>query len=194
MSDGATINFPVGQWMPSVDQFAASAATLVAVVGAALDRLGRGEPYRRRVFIHSAADVQWQVPDSGPKGQITAQVVRVYFGETVEQQFQFAKGALGRYGKRTVDFRLQLLNEWPTPKGGIAPALPRDSQLMVQTGEIWQDGLVMISALWALAMGGITTDPPVAPIEQDYLLVGDLQPVGPEGLVAGWKVDVSIQL
>jgi hypothetical protein len=189
-----TVAFPVFQWIPNVDQFTDTGAALLAVIGDSLDSFGRGERYGRRVFSHGL-EVPVKIPQSGPdsKGQVLVSIVNVFFGKAGQELFTFIDGQIGKYGFLVVQYGIDVLADWPMPRSGERGVLQQDQDLMSAAGDIWTDGLIVISALRAVALHGITTDPPVAPIAEDNIHVGSMTPKGPAGGLAGWNVHVQIQ-
>lgn len=192
---GPQINFPPGRWYPDPQLLAAVGAMLVGVAGAGLDEAGIGDQYARRVFVHGAEDIPWTMPqNAAQRGQLTCRITRLYLGEAGVQQFQPPRGEFGKWGKRTCEYRLEVVQAWPAVRGGLAGSQAPDQELMDATQKIWRDGYVVWSTLIALGMGGVTTVPEVVPTGQDWLLVNDLQPVGPRANEAGWSVLVSVLL
>ena len=188
-----TVSFPLNSdWIPDDEQLVNSGAGLLAVVGGALDQRGYGQAYARRIFSHGET-IPWYLPPGPDKGQIIVNLTQFSLGRAGEEQFQFGSGNLGKIMQRTMRFTVEVVNAWPQIQGGVTPQLQSDTALMEATASLWRDGLVAWSALQALALGGVKTDPPVAPTVQDNILVGAMTPKGPQGGFAAWSIEVQIQ-
>ena len=186
-----TVTFPIPGWLPNPDQLQDSGATLLGVVADSLDQLGSpNRNFQRRLFTHGETAL-W-IPDAD---QIVVSLAKVYLGRAGEEQYQFDKGVLGKYGFVTLAFDVAVVHGgWPTVEGGIGPRLPEQNALMSATSSLWHDGWVAFSALRALALGGITTTPPVCPIVQDNVMVGPMSAKGPSGKNAGLELQVLLQV
>ena len=192
---GAVVTFPgQGNWIPNQTQFSDAASGLLLVCGAALDQQGRGQEYARRVFSHGIR-VPWKLGQKqGARGQILVSFVKAFIGKAGQEQFQFIDGEIGKAGKRTMQFHVQVVNTWPVLKGGTTAMQETDESLMAQATETWQDCCIVLSSLWALALRGVQIEPPIPALVQNNVLVGAMEPVGPEGGLAGMEVPVYVQM
>jgi hypothetical protein len=187
-----TIRFPEGPWIPNPTQIVDSAATILAVAGAALDSFGVGGAYERRTYTHGVV-VPWylNVP------QLIVRFDEMAMGYAGQQQYQWASGDIGKLGNRFLTYIVEVVNVWPKPKGGIAPKLADDESLMAAAGVLWRDGLIVHAALNSAAQGGssygVLVNPPIGPIQQSNILVSPMQTVGPLGNLAAVRISVLVQ-
>lgn len=185
------IKLPPSGWIPNVDQITDSSAGILAVVEAALNQFGLLEDFDRILFTHGEL---LPIPrQENPSNQLIVAFTGLELGNAGQKQFQFEMGAIGQYAHMVGAFTVQLWMPWPMPSGGIAPALATRKDCMRVTAELNKRAWVTFSALRALSLAGITTDPPVTPIVQDNIIVGPMKPLGPLGGMAGWDIDVQLQ-
>lgn len=185
------VTLPQFNWIPNIDQITDSAAGLLAVIDAALNEYGLAQDFERKLFTHGDLIPVPRTED--PTSQLIVAFTGLELGNAGQKQFQFAQGAIGMYAHMVGAFTIEMWVPWPLPTGGIAPMLAQAGELMAATITLNQTGWITFSALRALSLAGITTDPPVTPIVQDNIIVGPLTPVGPLGGMAGWKLEVQLQ-
>lgn len=185
-----TVAFPPGPWIPNADQISDSAACLLAVVGEALDNFGVGQDFTRRVFTHGTAPLQ--LPDA-KKSQLIVSLKNLELGRAGAKQFQTDEGMLGKYAFIVAEFAVELWVPWPTLQGGITAKQAADEDLMEASFNLNRVLFVVFSALRALSLGGVKTNPPLCPIVQDHVIVGPGTPVGPDGSFAGWAINIQVQ-
>jgi hypothetical protein len=176
-------------WIPNKDQLFTSKAAIMECVGGVLDGFGRSEAYTRRVLHHGLTG---QVKNG--VGNIIVTLLGVYPGKAGGQQFQFAEGAYGKIAQRFARYRVLIATPWKSIEGGTVASLPTPEESAEQSAQIDRDGWLVYSGLLALALGGLTTDPPYAPIPEDNVLPATMLPYGPEGQMAGWEYQVELQL
>lgn len=190
-----TITVPQGVWIPNQRQITDSAAGLLAVIGRALDDNGLGEPFTRRVFTHGDT-VPLHVGDDAEEGQLIVTFANLEIGRAGEKQFQFRSGDLGRYDFMVGAFKAQLWIKWPIPEGGLSATLAPDSELEAASVVLNQATWCAFSYLRSLSLGGtgsVRCKPPVTPIDQDGMIIGPAQPLGPIGSMAGFGIDIQLQ-
>ncbi len=185
-----TVQFPPGPWIPNPDQISDSAGCLLAVVGDALDAWGVGADFTRRVFSHGTAPLQL---NDDKKSQLIVTLKNLELGRAGAKQFQYDEGALGKYAFIVAQFTVETWVPWPTLVGGINPKQASDSALMEAAFNLNRILFVTFAALRSLAQAGIKTNPPLAPIVQDHVMVGPATPIGPDGSFAGWSISVEVQ-
>lgn len=185
-----TVQFPPGPWIPNPDQISDSAACLLAVVGGALDGMGVGDEFERRIFTHGTAPLNF---GDSKVSQLIVNLKNLELGRAGAKQYQADEGVLGRYAFIVAEFDIQLWKPWPAPIGGIAPRTAGDDDIMEASFGLNKVCLVTFAALRALSLGGIKTNPPLCPIVQDHVLVGPATPIGPEGTFAGWSIALQVQ-
>jgi hypothetical protein len=185
-----TLKLPKYDWIPNIDQISESAGGLLAVIGAGLDQYGIGEPFKRRVFTHGE-----QVPlhrGDTAQAQLVITFINLELGEPGQKVFQLQKGAIGSHAHIVGNFKAQLWIPWPIPEGGLAPTLADDTELMEASIQLNRVGWVAFATLRALSLAGVVIDPPVTPIQQDGIIIGPVEPLGPQGGLAG--VGITVQL
>jgi hypothetical protein len=185
-----TVTFPPYAWIPNPDQITDSAACILAVVGGALDGMGVGADFTRRVFTHGTAPLN--LTDM-KHSQLLVNLKNLELGRAGAKQFQAAEGNLGRYAMIVAEFDIQLWTPWATPKGGLNAKMADDDVLMQHTFDLNKVCLVAYAALRAYSLGGVKADPPMCPIIQDNILVGPATPLGPDGSFAGWSIPLELQ-
>jgi hypothetical protein len=126
------------------------------------------------------------------EAQLVVCIGNVFAGRAGEQQFQYAKGTLGKLAARTAQYFVEVVRPWATIEGGLAPSLQSTDALAETAALLWEDSYVVWSTLMATAMGGVTPSP--APIPQDNLMIGPAVPRGPAGGLAGYQIEVQIQM
>lgn len=177
---------PLDNWIPNRTQLSDTGKQILAVTGGVLDAFGRGEDYGRRILTHGNT-TPW-TPD---QAQLIVSFLGMFPGRAGEQDFQFDKGA-GRQMARFTRYEVQVVNRWAAPVGGLAPSLPPDSAITDAMETLWEDGLLVWSALIAMAFGGVRPTP--APIPQDNILIASMTPKGPQGVLAAWSILVEVQM
>lgn len=185
-----TVTFPNFQWIPNPDQISDSAACTLAIVGKALDGLGIGQEFERRIFTHGTAPLNLT---ESKKSQLIVSLKNMELGRAGAKQFQTDEGVLGRYAFIVAEFDVQLWKPWPTPKGGLNAQMQSDQALMDASFDLNKVAFVAFAALRAYSLGGVKTNPPMCPIVQDHVLVGPATPIGPDGTFAGWSIALQVQ-
>ena len=186
-----TIKMPSYDWIPNIDQITESAAGLLAVMGAGLDQYGLGQDFKRRFFTHG--DVVPLHRGDDACSQLVVTFSNLEIGEAGQKMFQFVKGSIGAYAHHVGLFKAQLWIPWPMPEGGLAPSLAADQDLMEATILLNRCSYVMFSTLRALSLAGVIINPPVTPIQQDGILIGPAEPLGPQGGLAGVGMSIQVQ-
>lgn len=184
------ISFPRGPWIPNTDQLTDSAAGLLAMIGQALDNYDEGEVFKRRTWSHGDL-VPLQIPENAI-GQLLISFGSLELGNAGEKQFQFQKGDIGAHVHMVGEFKIQLWIPWPTPTGGLDAYLADDADLRAASEQLNRVTWITFSALRSLSFGGVKINPPVTPIQQDQIIIGPAQPVGPAGGMAGMTIDVQL--
>lgn len=185
-----TVKFPPGRWIPNDDQITETAAGLLAVVGQALDGYGLGQEFERRIFTHGTPEVHLS---EVKQAQIMLYLKQLELGKAGQKQFSYDDGELGKYALIVAEFDLQLWTPWATPQGGLSARQASDEAVMERSYTLNKVLLVAFSALRALSLGGVKTNPPVAPIVQDHMIVGPAEPLGPDGAFAGWSITIQVE-
>jgi hypothetical protein len=191
-SGPGTVTFPPFDWIPNVDQFSETGSGLLVAVGAALDHNGVGGDFGRRVFTHGTV-VPLQVNDV-PQSQLIVTLVKIQLGRAGAYQYQYEDGALGKYAYIVGEYEVQLWTPWPTPSGGLSASLADDADVMAGAIMLSQVMLIAMATLRALALGGVTTNPPILPERENKMLVGPAVPAEPAGGLAGWKIAVEAEV
>lgn len=192
-----TVTMPQGEWIPNPDQLTATGAGILAVAGDALDAYGLGERFGRRLVSHGET-IPWKITlDAGTPApaQLLVGLPKVALGRVAEEMFQFQKGDIGSHDFLFATYTVEIVDTWPmVTSTGLGTAAQQDDEaIFASTALLWREAWVVFSALRALSLGGVTTNPPILPIVQDNIKVGPLAPKGPSGGNAGWGCEVSVQ-
>jgi hypothetical protein len=182
---------PPGDWIPNVDQITETAAGILAVVGRGLDTYGIGEPFKRRIFTHGELVPVHRGDDAC--AQLIVTFNNLELGEAGQKVFQFQKGAIGSHAHMTGAFRVQVWVPWPMPEGGLVASLAADKELMEATIGLNRVSFVTFATLRALSLAGVVINPPITPIQQDPIIIGPVEPLGPSGGLAGFAIAVQVQ-
>lgn len=188
MNEAPTFPDPAS-WIPDVDILNHIGEGLLEVAIGALQLFGLGERYERRYVGHGT---EAPVVPSKAK-QLTVVCTKVYVGRAGEEQFQFAKGAVGAMAFQTAQFMVELSAPWPAPtKGGTHPALTSTTELDESRSILWREGFIVWAAMIGMVLGGVSR-PWVSTGTVDGLAVGPLQPKDPAGAQASWVFQVQAQ-
>ena len=200
MTEPGTISFPPYDWLPRPTQLADTAATLLALVGAALDSFQdeqgnpRGARYTRRLYSFGDVIPWWQVNDQG--GQILVTMNKLYMGTIGRPQYQ-SEGIQGTNVQQAAMFTVEVVNSWPVlGGGGISPEAPGDDDYMEAAYGLYTDGLIAWSAMRSASLrspSGVQINPPLTPNPEDKMLVGAMVPRGPLGGQAAWVIPMEFQ-
>ena len=168
------------------------AQQLLAVAGLMLDTYGRGDKYVRRVVVQGG--------DPGPdiwapgQDQLVASIGLVHMGRSGEQQFRSeSTGAYGAYSFETLQIWVDVVNQWPGPRGGLSAELAPDSVLVPAVASLAYDARLVMNGFRMVSLGGIRTSPPFAD-GATLTLPGPFTPLPPHGLLAAWRLGFQIQL
>lgn len=188
---GAT--FPELGWLPDTGQLNAVGEAVLAVSAGALEqhstRAAPGAPLLpfslyERVFVGHGQEAP---VEPSVRRQLTVVCTEVLAGRAGEQQYQFVKGSSGKLAFQTAVFSVEVSIPYPKQQGR---AIPTDAITETRTA-IWHDGLVVLAALRALCLGGVSH--PAIP-RCDDVAIGSLQARSPTGGEASWTIDVLVQL
>lgn len=178
--------FPdLATWLPHIPILNDAADATLDVAHGALHVIGTGDLYDRRTVTHGAS-APVEPGDRG--GQLYVTVPQVFLGRPGEQQYQLDHGAQGRYGFRTAVFRVRLVKPWPFRESDGQPT--QTPKLDAARRTLFDDGMVVWSALVAWALGGVI-HPKIQP-RVNEIHVGPLTAADPQGGQASWTIDVSI--
>lgn len=189
-TEPGTVQFPPGKWIPNDDQISDSAGGLLAVAGRALDGMGIGKDFERRIFTHGVPTLNLS---ESKHSQLMIYLKNFEIGRAGAKQFSFDDGELGKYAFLVPEFEMQIWTPWATPTGGLSAKMASDESVMQHAYVLNKCLFVVFAALRALSQGGIRTTPPVCPVVQDHMLVGPATPLGPDGSFAGWSISIQLE-
>jgi hypothetical protein len=187
--DGVT--FPVGPWIPDTGIVNDIGTDLLTVVGASLDLFGYGVRYERRFVGHGTE----AAIEPSKANQLTIVWSDMYLGRAGEKQFQFAKGALGKFAFAVAEYDIEITQPYPKRQGREAI---RTTDIAAHRANLWRDSYIVWAGLVALANGGLT--PPsggaLAKVQRqdNGVMVGEIGMKGPAGGEASVVIKVGVQL
>jgi len=194
ITEGGTITFPPGQWIPNPDQLGDTGATLLAVARTALTQFSRNAAAYKEVLTHSQGGIAWRREQGKSGFLLIVTFDSLQLGKAGLKDYQFTDGAMGKSALVVVQYTVQVWNGWPGARGGMAPALPQVPEMTAASLDLWRDGYCVWAAVRALSLGGVTTTPPVVPLPgADKLLAGPITPRMAGGL-AGLQFTVEAQI